>query len=99
MRRVVAFALLLLPVPAAAQDAGDVARGARIAREACSGCHAERGPAKPGAAPSFQEIARTPSITMLAIKVFLKSPHADMPNIMLAEDEIDALAAYVVDQR
>jgi hypothetical protein len=31
--------------------------------------------------------------------VFLKTPHANMPNIMLTEREIDALALYILSLR
>ena len=40
-----------------------------------------------------------PSTTSVALKVFLKTPHATMPNIILSEAEIDALAAYILSLR
>ena len=43
--------------------------------------------------------AAMPSITELAIKVFLQTPHASMPNIMLAQSEVNALAAYILSLR
>ena len=35
-----------------------------------------------------------PSMSELAIKVFLRSPHP-MPNIILSSKEIDSIAAYI----
>lgn len=51
------------------------------------------------AAPSFEAIAAMPSISELAIKVFLQTPHASMPNIMLTQAEVNALAAYTLSLR
>lgn len=83
----------------AAEIEGLAREGARIARESCAPCHALDERSKPGAGPGFREIARMPSTTGVAIKVFLKTPHANMPNIMLTEAEIDAIAAYILDLR
>lgn len=89
----IALVLLGFVTPAAAQPALD---GATIARDVCAPCHME---AKAGPAPSFAAIARMPSTTRTAITVFLKTPHAPMPNIMLSEDEIDALADFILSHR
>ena len=89
----IALVLLGLVAPASAQPALD---GATIARDVCAPCHSE---AKGGPAPSFSAIARMPSTTRTAITVFLKTPHAPMPNIMLSEDEIDALADFILSLR
>ena len=89
----IALVLLVSISPAAAQPALD---GATIARDVCASCHAE---GKAGPAPSFSAIARMPSTTRTAITVFLKTPHAPMPNIMLSEDEIDALADFILSRR
>jgi mono/diheme cytochrome c family protein len=89
----IALVLLVSAIPAAAQPALD---GATIARDVCASCHVE---AKASPAPSFSSIARMPSTTKVAIKVFLKTPHAPMPNIMLSEDEIDALADFILSHR
>ena len=108
-RFVIAAAASLLGggLPAiAAQEAALVEAGARIARESCISCHAvEAGDAKSagrrqtGDAPAFGAIAAMPSTTEVAIKVFLQTPHANMPNIMLTQNEIDALTAYILDFR
>ena len=96
-----AFVCGLLPATAA-QEAGLVEAGARIARESCVSCHSIDGGSvklRAGAAPAFAAIAAMPSTTEVAIKEFLQTPHANMPNIMLTQNEIDALAAYILDFR
>jgi mono/diheme cytochrome c family protein len=85
-----------------AQETALVETGAIIARGSCASCHAiGAGPDKNAmsAAPSFADIAAMPPITELAIKVFLQTPHSSMPNIMLAQAEINALAAYILSLR
>lgn len=104
-RFVIAAAALLAAGlgPASAQvDASRIELGARIARESCASCHAiDAQPDKQtaSAAPSFSALAAMPAMSELAIRVFLQTPHASMPNIMLLQNEIDALAAYIVNLR
>lgn len=80
----------------AAQDASLVEDGRRIAREACADCHTLAGGKPLPGVPDFTAIAGMPSTTATAIRVFLKTPHANMPDIILTESEIDALAAYIL---
>jgi len=83
--------------PASAQEqAGLVGEGARIAQEACADCHNVSGSKSQAGAPDFVAVARMPSTTATSIRVFLKTPHSDMPDIILAEREIDARAAYIL---
>jgi len=85
--------------PAAAQST-DPAAGRRLAASLCVECHRidEKTPAKDEAskAPSFVDVARLPSTTELAIKVFLRSSHRQMPDFILTPYEIDSLSAYIV---
>jgi mono/diheme cytochrome c family protein len=77
----VALIWALAPVNAAEQ-AGLVEDGRRIAREACADCHLVEGAGKPRSeAPAFAAVAAMPSTTSTAIKVFLKTPHANMPTL------------------
>ncbi len=92
-----AYGSILLPIRA---QSADPSAGRRIAEMTCSACHqigpgAEPKAAKSGA-PSFVDISRMPSTNELAIKVFLRSSHANMPNIILSPEEIDSIAAYIV---
>lgn len=85
----------------AAEQSGLVEEGRRIAREACADCHLLEGAGKSpvAEAPAFGAVAAMPSTTSVAIKVFLKTPHANMPDIILKETEIDALATYILSLR
>lgn len=85
----------------AAEQSGLAEEGRRIAREACADCHLVEGAGKSpvAEAPAFRAVAGMPSTTSVAIKVFLKTPHANMPDIILRETEIDALAAYILSLR
>ncbi|CAN2534413.1 hypothetical+protein [Methylocapsa aurea] len=93
------LASLALAAPAAAQST-DPTAGRRLAASLCVECHGidDKTPAKDTAskAPSFVDVARMPSTTELALKVFLRSSHRQMPNLILTPDEIDSLAAYIV---
>ena len=83
--------------PAHAQTQSE---GQRVAETACIACHqvyGDRTSAKSNnRGGSFQAISRMPSTTELSIKVFLQTPHGNMPDIILTREEIDALAAYIV---
>jgi mono/diheme cytochrome c family protein len=72
--------------------------GQALAEQWCAECHA----VKPGQAstnpdsPPFPALAADPSITELSLRVFLRTPHATMPNLILKPGEMDALVAYFV---
>jgi mono/diheme cytochrome c family protein len=85
-----------LPMLAFAQTS-DSGPGSRIAAETCGGCHqVEGGPPSNGTGASFAELRRMPSMTELAIKVFLQSSHRHMPNFILTPSEIDAITDYIL---
>jgi hypothetical protein len=46
---------------------------------------------------SFQEIADTPGMGELALKVFFQTPHKQMPNFSITGDVRDDLIAYITD--
>jgi mono/diheme cytochrome c family protein len=89
---------IALSLPAGAQSV-DPSVGRHLAETTCNACHqigtASSQGAKP-VAPSFLDISRMPSTNELAIKVFLRSSHPTMPNIILSPEEIDSVAAYIV---
>ena len=95
---IVATVLLGFTLAASAQSV-DPSVGRHLAETVCSACHQSSGspPQSPkSAAPSFIDISRMPSTNELAIKVFLRSSHPTMPNIILSPEEINSLAAYIV---
>ncbi len=90
--------LMLIAGSAAAQDPGDALAGRELARQWCAECHdiAGAGAPAPGRGPAFEAIARMPSTTGLALSVFLRSSHANMPNIVLTRTQSDDLVAYIL---
>jgi mono/diheme cytochrome c family protein len=96
----ISFVLLLAPAYAAgAADADDVRQGRELARQICADCHAVR-PAEVQSpnrsAPSFEDIAGVSGISPIALKVALRSSHREMPNLILNDDEIDRVIAYIL---
>lgn len=88
---------------AAAQELpGNPGAGRTLAVAECAACHeVEKG--VPGATlpdpPGFQRIADNPAMTALALRVFLRTPHSDMPNLILSDAETDNLIAYILGLR
>ena len=74
------------------------AAGHRLADAWCKECHAiDTGTAgTAGAAPDFVKIANKPSTTALSIKVFLQTSHPSMPNLVIAPDQADDFANYIL---
>jgi cytochrome c len=80
-------------------DASDSASaGHRLAEAWCTACHAIEGnPARASsAAPDFVQIARQPSTTELALRVFLQTSHQSMPNLVLTPAQTDDLVNYIL---
>lgn len=72
--------------------------GHRLAGAWCKECHSieatTAGIAK--AAPDFTKIANKPSTTELSLKVFLRTSHPSMPNIIIAPSQADDLVNYIL---
>jgi cytochrome c len=72
--------------------------GHRLADAWCKQCHAidtgTAGTANP--APDFAAIANQPSTTALSLKVFLKTSHRSMPNLVIAPDQAEDLVEYIL---
>jgi len=98
-RAIAALCLCLAGAPAAAQSI-ETAEGRRLAETVCSACHrvgpgeTEAGPNED--APSFASIAAMSSTNELALKVFLRTSHGKMPNIILSPSEIESVVAYIL---
>ena len=72
--------------------------GRRLAEAWCKPCHAIE-PHMAGMsdqAPGFAAIANRHGTTALSLKVFLKTSHQNMPNLVIAPDQADALANYIL---
>ena len=75
-----------------------VSEGHRLAKAWCEGCHAVEPHTLefPGQPPSFEAVANQPGITPLALKVFFRTSHKAMPNLVIGRDQADALASYIL---
>jgi mono/diheme cytochrome c family protein len=85
-----------------AQDLGDKSKGQIFAQAICAECHAvmpsETASPRTDAA-TFKAIANTPGMTELAIAVWLKTPHKNMPNLIIGNDDMENVIAYITSQR
>jgi mono/diheme cytochrome c family protein len=92
-----ALTLLVLAPEARAQQA-DVEAGRAYAVQVCAACHAvlANEQISPSAeAPTFQSVADTPGMTEMALTVWLQSSHPTMPNIVLGQDDLRNVVAYI----
>jgi mono/diheme cytochrome c family protein len=93
---------LLAPAPVLGQELGDAAAGRHFAREICAACHAvEKGDkmVSLAGAPPFQEVADDPAASEVSLRVFLRSPHENMPDLILSDEETDNVVAYILSLR
>jgi mono/diheme cytochrome c family protein len=79
-------------------QSGERAAGRRIETELCGDCHEVRAPfpAFYRYPPTFEEVAKRPSTTRLALKVFLQSNHTIMPNFIVSKSDADDIIAYIL---
>ena len=81
---------------------GDPVAGRIFAEQECGDCHdvtREGGDFPLNAAPSFRDVAALRSTTALSLRVFLRSTHREMPDLMLTRDEQDDVIAYILSLR
>lgn len=94
---------ILASLPARAQDTGNSSRGLNYARAHCAECHGVETMAddfSPNVdAPDFSVVANTPGMTERAVRVWLQTSHPTMPNLIIAPEDSDDLAAYIVSLR
>jgi mono/diheme cytochrome c family protein len=73
-------------------------RGKVIAEQICSECHAitKGQPRSPnGLAPTFETVATTPGMTTIALTAALRTSHRTMPNIILSDEQLRGVIAYI----
>jgi mono/diheme cytochrome c family protein len=102
MRRFPALIFTLLAIGAgssSAQEVGDAGKGREFAETLCAICHG----VEPGAtqspratAPTFERIAAEPGMTAMALYVILQTPHREMPDLVLTNEEKDDVIAYIL---
>jgi mono/diheme cytochrome c family protein len=89
--------ILVVPVSALGQPfAGDPLKGRQTATAICAPCHQTDGRPPDGAAPSFLDVAKMTSTTALSLRVFLRTSHNEMPNLIISEADTDDLIAYIL---
>jgi cytochrome c len=94
----IALAALFLISVRNAFGSRTASEGHRLAEALCQPCHAIK-PHMAGLsnqAPSFEAIANRHGTTALSLKVFLKTNHENMPNLIIAPEQADALANYIL---
>src|SRR5512140_3364644 len=91
-------AALALPAEALAQPDNGHSLGRQVAIELCSSCHrvTEGQPRTGTNVASFIAVANMPSTTALSLKVFLRSNHKGMPNLIVSEPDTDKLIDYIL---
>ena len=94
-------ALLAVRIPqanGAAAGLDSIAAGHRLAEAWCKTCHAIEagGSLVPHPGPDFVAVANAPSTTELGLKVFLRTSHPSMPNIVLTPEQADNLVTYIL---
>jgi hypothetical protein len=91
-------AALALPAAVLAQPDNRHSLGRQVAIELCSSCHqvTERRPQPRRNVASFFAIANLPSTTALSLKVFLRSNHKGMPNLIVSESDSNVLIDYIL---
>ena len=97
-------ALLLIRMHNAAGaplEADSISKGRRLAEAWCKKCHSIEAVSAGtlGRAPDFVRIANRTSTTELSLKVFLRSNHRNMPNLIIAPDQADDLAQFILSQK
>jgi mono/diheme cytochrome c family protein len=108
MRKTMISSLVVLLAAAsgvsrAGEEAAEVvARGQQLADALCATCHLRGNEAeKLGASgvPGFRAVANRPNQTPEQIARWLRSVPAAMPNHHLTQDEVEALAAFIMSLR
>jgi mono/diheme cytochrome c family protein len=100
------LALVAASAVASAQEVGDVRQGLRFAEKVCAECHAilKRQALSPmPGAPPFGAIANTPGMTAMALTVWFRSSHPNipkrMPNLIIEDEDMDNVIAYILSLR
>lgn len=92
------FVGIAMTMNQSAHASGNAKNGKKIAEKFCAVCHeTAAGASRPheNRPASFQEIADTPGMGELALKVFFQTPHKQMPNLSITGQVRDDLITYI----
>jgi mono/diheme cytochrome c family protein len=97
---VAAFAALAAATvsPAAAVETGFAGNGEAFALEICSDCHVvsdRQVRVDTVKLPSFRAVANDPKYSEHWLRTFMRTPHFEMPNFILTDQQLDDLLAYI----
>ena len=95
----IAGAALMLALGTGSAAADDVAKGRALAERLCAQCHMAPGQGEKRGAneiPGFAAVARRRNQTPEGIVAWLRSIPPMMPNHHLSQDEMHALAAFIM---
>lgn len=98
----VTLAGLLSPLLAVRSNADEIARGEELAKRMCAVCHLNPGQGDktgPSSVPGFVAVAKRPGQTLDGIISWLRSTPSMMPDHHLSQDEMEALAFYILSLR
>src|SRR6476620_8267183 len=101
-RSLLAFAVMGVAFVTTAALAQDNEKGRALADRLCGRCHLNRGQGEkqgPMGVPGFRAVANRPNQTIAGIVTWLKSAPTMMPNHHLTQDEMFALAAFIMSLR
>jgi mono/diheme cytochrome c family protein len=92
------FLIRLHNAGGATTAADSVAAGHKLAEAWCKACHAidTTTAGTQASAPDFVAVANMSSTTELSVKVFMRSSHRSMPNLVLTPEQTDDLASYIL---
>jgi len=94
--------LMICLIPLAHARADHVSKGAELAKTLCAECHlnpAQGEKRGPMGVPGFKAVANRPLQTAEGVVDWLRSVPPMMPNHRLTQDEIDALAVFIMSLR
>jgi len=95
------FVAMIWATASSAQSAevGSAQQGLTLAHEACAQCHLVdkvAGRSTNADAPTFEAIAKTPSLTSAALAAALQTSHPTMPNFVIKGDDANNIIAYIL---
>ncbi|MEM8587953.1 MAG: cytochrome c [Pseudomonadota bacterium] len=104
---IVAASLTGVAPASVAQISGDPEAGQTVAVQQCAQCHAvlpgegvlvnpDPLPFDGAGALAFEDIANTPGVTAMALSAWMTSIHPTMPQILLSEDDLNDVIAYIL---